>query len=137
MPSEPIAIEGRQQPPDAAPVRVGSVTIDPAHLQTLGILLLRGRNFTAEDTATALPVVLVSETMARRVIGVVEDITYQTLSERPRPVIYLPLAQRYAVPAEPPGDESGSARRAAGGVIKEEQPKAHHKPLARERPSQR
>jgi putative ABC transport system permease protein len=134
MPSEPIAIEGRQRPPDAAPLRVGSVTIDPAHLKTLGISLRRGRNFTAEDTATAPPVVLVSETMARRfwpdedalgqrlavigplvdstgsgrtaapdppqvyrrVIGVVEDITYQTLSERPRPVMYLPIAQRYA-----------------------------------------
>ncbi|MGH9331756.1 MAG: FtsX-like permease family protein, partial [Vicinamibacterales bacterium] len=129
MPSEPIAIDGRERPAGAVPFRVGTVTIDPAHLQTLGIALRRGRNFTAEDTATAPAVALVSETMARRfwpdeealgqrvqvigplvdssgvgqepprayrrVVGIVEDITYQTLSERPRPVMYLPFAQRY------------------------------------------
>jgi len=130
MPEETIAIEGREPPGGAAAPGIGSVTIDPSHLHTLGIALKRGRNFTVEDAHTAPPVVLVNEAMARRfwpdedplgrriaivvpivhswgvgqtpprvyrrVVGIVADVRYQTLTEPPRPVMYLPFSQRYS-----------------------------------------
>jgi predicted permease len=65
-PSEGVLIEGSKRPSNAPPLMIGTVTIDPSHLPTLGVALRRGRNFSAEDTQAALPVVIVSEMMASR-----------------------------------------------------------------------
>jgi putative ABC transport system permease protein len=40
--------------------------VTPAYFETLGIRLLRGRLFTAADTAEAAPVVVINQTMAQR-----------------------------------------------------------------------
>jgi predicted permease len=85
------------------------------HLHTMGIGLVAGRDFTVRDTADAPEVMVINETMARRyfagrtpiggrvhigprtveVIGVARDGKYNSVTEAPRPYMYLPLPQWY------------------------------------------
>ncbi len=93
--------------------------ITPGLLDTLGISLRKGRNFTDHDTRDAPPVVLISERLAHRffpdreplgqhlmlgdeareIVGVVGNVRYKSFvsevnDERLRPSIYVPHAQR-------------------------------------------
>ncbi|MGH7717803.1 MAG: ABC transporter permease [Gemmatimonadaceae bacterium] len=107
-------LAAREQAPDAD-YRV----VSPGYLRAMGISLLRGRDFTASDDSTTPRVVLISETLARRVwpgedpvgrrlragdveggplatiVGVVGDVRYQSL-ETPelRPLMYFAQRQR-------------------------------------------
>jgi predicted permease len=100
---------------------VGGVTfyqVSPGFFRTLGTRLLAGRDFNGGDRSGSLPVAIVNETFARRVlrgpdavgkrfrygwsgeglvevIGVVEDGKYTTLTEDPRPALFQPILQRY------------------------------------------
>lgn len=88
------------------------------YFEALRIPLLRGRTFTAADREEAERVAVVSRTFVREVwpgeealgrrfrfggdeapfvtvVGVVEDVKNQLLTEEARPFVYLPLAQRY------------------------------------------
>jgi macrolide transport system ATP-binding/permease protein len=106
-------IEGYQPQPNE---RLGFNfnAIGPDYFRTLGTQLVEGREFTAQDTAEAPPVVIVNQALARRywpgqqaigkrikrrqvaeVIGVVRDNKERGLTEDPRPAIYLPLLQNY------------------------------------------
>jgi predicted permease len=88
--------------------------VTPGYFRTLGIPVLSGRDVTADDNAGAVPVVVVSETAARRwwpgrsaigeevqggektlwrVVGVVADTHSHSLAESPRVMIYAPFAQ--------------------------------------------
>jgi predicted permease len=92
--------------------------ISPGFLSTMQIPLLKGRDFSATDTASSPPVVLVSQNLAKRlwpgrsatgqhlrfgcangttaeVVGVVRDTNIRTLGEAPQPHFYRPFAQRY------------------------------------------
>ena len=94
-------------------------TVSQGYLRTLGIPLVAGREFTPDDREGAPPVVIVNETMAKRlwpqesavgkelsvdgaagpyarVVGVARDAKYNTLGEEPLTFMYLPMAQRYA-----------------------------------------
>jgi macrolide transport system ATP-binding/permease protein len=93
--------------------RLNYARIAPGYFDTLGIRLLRGRDFTRSDTASAPPVVIVNETMARRywpdgnavgstirrgesvmeVVGVAHDAKYASLADVSEPFLYQPLAQ--------------------------------------------
>jgi predicted permease len=97
-------------------VQVNSVT--EGYLETLGVPLLRGRDFMRTDTAGTPLVVIVNETMAQRfwpgeeaigkrfkffgdeqyttVIGVAKNSKYNGVAEDPIPFIYQPLRQNYA-----------------------------------------
>jgi putative ABC transport system permease protein len=104
----------REQAPDAD-LRV----ITPGYLRTMGIRLVRGRDFTPQDGANAPAVVIVSETMARRawpnedpigrrirvgnvvsgpeytVVGLAADARYLSLeSPETRPMAYFSSAAR-------------------------------------------
>ena len=91
--------------------------VRPHYFRTLGIPLLRGRDFSTADGAGAPRVVIVNETFARRympgldplgkrisvdgkdgpwleVVAVAADSKYDALSEDPSPYIYLPQTQR-------------------------------------------
>jgi putative ABC transport system permease protein len=80
--------------------------------------LLRGRDFTEADDATAPPVAVISAAMAKKfwpaedalgkqflikdnpgkpieVIGVIQDAKYRDITEEPRPIFYQPFAQSY------------------------------------------
>ncbi len=93
-----------------------SNVIGSKYFETMGIPLLRGRDFTAQDSEGAPLAVIANEEFVRRyldnqeplgqhvsfrgaqgpwteIIGVVRDSKYRTLGESPRPVLYLPLSQ--------------------------------------------
>ncbi|MGA7785570.1 MAG: ABC transporter permease [Candidatus Acidiferrales bacterium] len=98
---------------------IGYNIVDDDYFQTLDITLLRGRNFTAQDTKTSVPVAIINETMVSQlwpaqdpigrrfrikktdspeieVIGVARNGRYQSLFEDPQPYFYLPAEQSYS-----------------------------------------
>jgi predicted permease len=100
---------------DRVLVRVNPVST--GYFETLDIPLLRGRDFTRDDTVGAPLVVIINETMAQRfwpgtdaigkrfkffgddqfttVIGVARNSKYDGVAEAPIPFIYQPLEQNY------------------------------------------
>ena len=116
--SKSVIVEGQSPVPDAGAVQVGANVVGPRYFETLGIRLLRGRDFGEYDAENAPKVAVVNERMARRfwpgqepigksfrltdrngpsveVVGVVRDGKYRSLQETPRPFMYLPLRQNY------------------------------------------
>jgi putative ABC transport system permease protein len=115
--TQPITIEGRPAGSMAEQPEVAVRVLMPGTLKTLGIRLVRGRDFAAADDGTAPPVVLISEAMARRfwpgedpvgkrltltfrpgilreVAGVVADVKLRGLSQtQPIAAIYVPHGQ--------------------------------------------
>jgi predicted permease len=97
-------------------VQVNSVS--PGYFDTIGIPLVRGRDFSNADAAGAPLVVVVNETMAERfwpgqdaiekrfkffgdddfttVVGVARNSKYNGVTENPTPFIYQPLRQNYS-----------------------------------------
>jgi predicted permease len=91
--------------------------VGTGYFATMGIPLLAGRTFGPQDTASSQNVGVIGETMARtlfpsgspigqhyghrgpknaddtEVIGVVKDVKYNSLEERPQPGDYLPFTQ--------------------------------------------
>jgi predicted permease len=89
--------------------------VSTRYFETTDVLILRGRDFTAEDGAENPKVAIVNETMAQRfwpgstaigrkfrffgdydehtVVGVARDSVYNALGERPEPYVYVPLMQ--------------------------------------------
>jgi putative ABC transport system permease protein len=113
-----IAMEGRADPaPDRMPIIITRV-VSPGYFKTMSIPLLDGRVFTDGDKSDSPPVVIISETMARRfwpnedplgkrikvgrstssrpwltVIGVVKDVRQYELVIEPKPQMYVPYQQ--------------------------------------------
>jgi predicted permease len=115
-----IEVEGRPTPPDAQPTFGTDQVVGLNYLRAMGTRLVRGRDFTTQDTAGAPRVAMINEWMARHlfpnenplgkrlrisapfaqladappceIVGVVEDVTFN-LGERSGPVAYRPLAQ--------------------------------------------
>src|SRR5947209_7955230 len=106
-------IEGQPKPT----LFVGTPKIDADYFKTMGIPLLAGREFTAQDTAAAPKVAIVSERVVREyfpggprealgrrvrvwgngewlsVVGVVADIRQRGLDQEVQPMIYAPFQQ--------------------------------------------
>ena len=96
-------------------VQVNSVS--PGYFDTVAIPILRGREFTANDTTGSPLVVVINETMAARfwpgqdavgkrfkffgdtdfttVIGIARNAKYNAVGEEPIPFLYQPLRQNY------------------------------------------
>jgi putative ABC transport system permease protein len=146
-----IDVEHGRQPTDLVQRVEGQLPLDASYLMqigpdffaTYGTRLLDGREFTAQDGATAPRVAIVNETFVRRllpggrratgqrfrspytrpgqpnpwieIVGVVADTTYRRLRDDLPPTAYLPVAQM----ASGPGREFPSSLRlsvrAAGG----------------------
>jgi predicted permease len=87
--------------------------ITPKYFLTMGISISKGRDFLARDTSASAPVVIISESLARRhfhdenplgqrlntgvnreIIGVVGDVKPNGLERESAPTIYLPYAQK-------------------------------------------
>ena len=108
-------VEGSQRPPG---FMVDKPCISPGYFRAMGILLLRGREFTEADNETAPGVVVVSQSVARTlwpsedpvgkrismedepkpedwltVVGVVEDVKQKGLAKNSDPAIYQPYLQ--------------------------------------------
>jgi putative ABC transport system permease protein len=110
------------------PVSVG-------YFNTVGVPIVRGREFTTTDTVGAPQVVVINETMAERfwpgqdpigkrfkffgdpeyttVVGVARDSKYIAIAENPTPYIYESLAQNYTPGLTLHVRTSGSASRLA------------------------
>src|SRR5438105_4897027 len=98
---------------DAIPIDI--LRVAPDYFQTMGISLLRGRDFISSEGAEGSAVTIINEALAKRlwknqdpvgqrmtfwagpgkkssteVIGVVPTGKYRTLGEAPVPVVYLP-----------------------------------------------
>jgi predicted permease len=97
---------------------IGYNVIDTDYFKTMGIPLLRGRDITAADTKSSIPVAVINETMANQfwpgqdplghhfrmkksdspfieVIGVTRNAKYSGLFDAPEPYLYLPQSQSY------------------------------------------
>jgi len=117
--------------PDDRGTSIDATWVDANYLATLGIPLLRGRNFTSGDTPTSAKVAIVNEAFVRRywpasdglgrrfhtpnaggtdyeVVGVVADYKVDTVGERPTPYIHYAVSQRdfdgYVILARTSGD---------------------------------
>jgi predicted permease len=97
---------------------VSSNVVGPKYFQTMGIGLLRGRDFNLQDTEDKPGVVIVNESFVQRhfpgeetigrrisfngaagpwreIVGLVHDSKYLSLGEPLTPVVYLPLQQNH------------------------------------------
>ena len=63
--SRSYVVEGRSSPPAGREPIAAVNGVSPSFLPTLKITPLAGRNFTAADTRTSMPVVMINESMAR------------------------------------------------------------------------
>ncbi|HXW57799.1 MAG TPA: ABC transporter permease [Candidatus Cybelea sp.] len=59
-------IEGRPKAPDWVDTMVQYNSVTPDYFRTMGIPLLRGRDFNERDTADAMPVAIINDTLARQ-----------------------------------------------------------------------
>jgi predicted permease len=89
--------------------------VSAGYFATLGIPLLRGREFSSTDTPASEPVAIVNEQVAarfpdgvlgrlirigdtpvsRRIVGVAREIKYNGITEPSQPFVYLPASQAY------------------------------------------
>jgi putative ABC transport system permease protein len=114
----PLALESER--------RVHFNAVSPHYFRTLGMRVLRGRDFGLRDNAAAPRVVAINDAMARRffgahdplgrlmtvgrnaarrnleIVAVVSDAKYQRLQEPSRPIAYLPCAQQAEQLADEP-----------------------------------
>lgn len=116
--TSPLYVEGEPSPEqfdEGSLLHHNTVTSD--YFRTLGIPLIGGRDFNNTDTSSSPGVIIVNETLARRiagngnaigkrirmdskgdyleVVGVVRDIKYGNLAEKPSFFAYRPLSQSY------------------------------------------
>jgi putative ABC transport system permease protein len=118
--ADSFAIEGLPVIPGVINAIVSDVTVAPDFFRTLGIPLLRGRDFTAHDNRDSTPVAIVSEGFVRRflpnreplgtrilqsgpgfgdkwmqIVGVTGNVKYLGLTVDTDPAYYMPFAQTY------------------------------------------
>jgi len=121
--ARPIELEGRPATTAEGEIRMYRHRVTPGFFSTLGIPLIKGRDFTAGDHAQAPGAVIISEALARRywpnedpigkrlredshglstpspwlsVVGVAAEVKYRGLPQNPNadPDVYFPLLQR-------------------------------------------
>src|SRR2546429_9904893 len=64
--SNPFLIEGQPEPPPGQEHDGRYRVCTPNYFRTMGIVILKGRAFTDQDSAAAPPVVIINETLARK-----------------------------------------------------------------------
>lgn len=106
-----LSIIGQPERPPDQRTSADLYSISPHYLQTVGVRLLKGRDFNDSDGHTSPPVALISEAAVKEfggrdpigeqidmgdpftVIGVVSDARRRSLDTPPRAAIYLPYTQ--------------------------------------------
>jgi len=117
--SDSFSIEGKPWPEGTSEPSVPLVLISPEYFTTLGVPILRGRQFNETDRQGSPLVSIISQTLAERyfadenpigrrfriggtdrtgnpwteIVGVVGDLKYSGLDAQPEPAYYMPLAQ--------------------------------------------
>jgi putative ABC transport system permease protein len=137
----PLRIQGR--PNGGTPQMARAQTADADYFRTLGIPLIAGRVFRADDTTDAESVAIVNEAFGRQffpqggvigqriaigaarsndwmtVVGIAGDVKAASLDEQTLPLIYMPLAQHpssMALAVRTAGDPLSRARDVARAV---------------------
>jgi macrolide transport system ATP-binding/permease protein len=108
--------DGFQMPRDRENFNSTMDTVDEGYFETMGVPILRGRDFSASDTAGAQRVAIVNEQFAKHywpagdavgkhirldnrngapveIVGVAQTIKYEGTIEKPMDFVYLPLSQ--------------------------------------------
>ena len=131
-----LRVPGRQPPNGDTSFRTDWNAVSPDYFRTLGMALVRGRDFTDQDVTGAPGAIIINETMARSVwqttdvlgrqfesdalgkatpiltvVGVAPDAQVDTLGGRMRPMVYVAMRQRYT------SRVSLLVKSASGGVI--------------------
>ena len=109
-----IELEG----PSPAHRPVNENPVAPGYFRTMGIRILRGRDFLPSDRSGSAPVAIVNQAFARRffpaaealgrrvrtgerqtleIVAVAGDSAYTMVGEAPQPVLYRPLAQDHGL----------------------------------------
>ena len=107
-------IEGRPEPPPGRGPGTDVRVVDAGYFQTMGIPLLRGRNFTEMELREPKKVILINEALARKhfpnedpvgkrldvamfetpfwaeIVGVVGNVRYDSLIDETPPAVYFP-----------------------------------------------
>ena len=112
----PITIGGRETSASLSSLSVNYWVVSPNYFETLGVPIVRGRNFSVLDTRGGPPVAIVNEAMARQfwpggdpvgkrlrpgppsvpfaeIVGVVKNTRGARLWEADEPYVYLPILQ--------------------------------------------
>ena len=110
-----VTLEGYQPQPNED-TELNTNVIGLNYFNTMGIPLVAGRDFNAQDRESSPSVVIVNEELARRyyggnavgkrlrigsdapfseIVGVARTARYRNLREQPLPFIYIPLGQEY------------------------------------------
>ncbi len=111
-----LIAEGEIAPPSGVYPQAAYFNTGPNYFATMGIPVLRGREFTDKDDGSATPVAIVNETLARRfwpnesavgkrlslirakdtleIVGVVGDVKRFDLGDVVQPEIFYPYSQR-------------------------------------------
>jgi putative ABC transport system permease protein len=129
-------VEGAPAPPDGTEYEGQWNVISPGYFKTLGIRLMKGRDFTDRETADSTPVIIINETMARamfgddepigkrikswrdenvlrEIVGVVQDVRYFGRDDSLQSIVYVPHRQdswsTMAITLHSAGDPKGLA----------------------------
>jgi putative ABC transport system permease protein len=141
-PSMEVHLDGEAQSANHAPASSGYRDVSAGYLETLGVPLLSGRTFSADDTSTAPRVAVVSRAFAERffpdgaigkvfhpgdpkekpvsIIGVVGDAAHFNIEEPVGPMFYLSAMQNqwfqaatFVVRSSAPNDQIANGMREA------------------------
>ncbi|HKS42522.1 MAG TPA: ADOP family duplicated permease, partial [Blastocatellia bacterium] len=111
-----LMLEGQPVPEPGKEPRVTAVRITPDYFTAMKMPLLQGRQFTEDDSAASLPVIVISAKMARQlcgdedalgkrlkignsldvwrqVVGIVGDVRTDSFPPDPQATVYVPLEQ--------------------------------------------
>jgi putative ABC transport system permease protein len=113
-----LTIEGHETDDRSKIPTAQQSTASAGYFELMGVRLLRGRTFTEQDDIKAMPVVVITDTLARRgwpgedpvgrrvhfggpqakspwmtVVGVVNDVRTERLEDAARPLLYRPMKQ--------------------------------------------
>jgi predicted permease len=113
-----FASNGRTPTVESDWIRTECNVVGPRYFETLGITLVKGRDFGVQDDESAPGSLIVNETLARRywtmedpigkwvklrgrpremyrIVGVATDVHQRAFWDAPTPYLYIPLYQRY------------------------------------------
>jgi putative ABC transport system permease protein len=132
--SRPIDVDGHPNPDPKNPPSVDNRVVTAGYLETIGIPVVRGRGVTDADREGTAPVVVISESMARKywpgedpigrrlkigdkewvtVVGVCGDIIHDWFIRRNTPTMYRPFVQSpsdyFSIVVRTAGDPTGAA----------------------------
>jgi putative ABC transport system permease protein len=112
-----VSIEGRPAPPPDQHLTTDVRAADRGYFDTMGIPILRGRNFTDIEDSEARHIALISESFARQhfpgedpigkriavnmfdkpnpteIVGVVGDVRYGSVTDEAKPTVYFPHSE--------------------------------------------